>query len=300
MNSASWLPSLALTALTTLLAGCQQKVDTAPLAAAAAASGGPADDSPASLMAAAFSGWTASKPHVVQVPSGEGQQLAPVLVSPAFSTTLDSDHRLLVVVGTPDDGHGQPEQSHATAVNLGVYGFERQGGRWVKTFERASLAWVGSYGQAGDIGLHALGAGRTALSVDNEYCGQGRCSRRLRVFALAIPDTRLLVDQIIGDNATDATIGCAEWLAGKPLPDAETLEPMTPSNCYDVSGKWHFEATAGDAAWPDLVVNFTGGQAVQDAQTGQTKPRVVDDQLVLRHDGSRYKTLSGRNPAPGS
>lgn len=297
MKTAAWLPSLALTAL---LAGCQQKTDTAPVAAAASAPAGAADDSPASLMAAAFSGWTAAKPHIVQVPSGEGQRLDPVLVSPAISATLDADHRILVVVGVPDDGHGQPEQSHATAVNLGLYGFERRGGRWVKTFERASLAWVGSYGQPGDIGLHALGAGHTALSVDNEYCGQGRCSRRLQVFALAMADARLLIDQMISDNTTDATVGCAEWLAGKPLPDAETPDAMTPANCYDISGKWHFEARAGDAGWPDLVVSFTGGQAVQDAQTGRITPRVVDDQLVLRHDGGSYKTLSGRNPAQGS
>lgn len=295
-----FLRLIPLTVTAALLAGCQQKTDTTPVAAAASAPSGAADDSPASLMAAAFSGWTAAKPHVVQVPSGEGQRLDPVLVSPAISATLDADHRMLVVVGVPDDGHGQPEQSHATAVNLGLYGFERQGGRWIKTFERPSLAWVGSNGQAGDIGLHALGAGRTALSVDNEYCGQGRCSRRLQVFALAMPDARLLIDQVIGDNATDATIGCAEWLAGKPLPEAETPDPMTPANCYDISGKWRFEPRAGDAGWPDLVVSFTGGQAVQDAQTGQTTPRVVDDQLVLRHDGGSYRTLSGRNPAPGS
>jgi len=25
--------------------------------------------------------------------------------------------------------------------------------------------------------------------------------------------------------------------------------------------------------------------------------RIVDEQLVMRHDGTRYKVLSGRNPA---
>ena len=246
-------------------------------------------------MADAFSGWTAAAPYPVQVPSGEGTRQDRVLVSPALVVTLDADHRMLVVSGVPDDGHGQPEQFHATAVNIGLYGFERRAGRWVKTFERASFAWTGAYGVAGELGVHALAAGRTALSMENGYCGQGYCSQRLQVFALSPRGAKLLTEQMIGGNATDATLGCAEWLSGKPLAEADKPDPMTPANCYDVRSKWQFEKADGDA-WPDLVVTFTGTQAVEDSRTGQTAPRVVDEQLVLRHDGNGYKTLRGRNP----
>lgn len=43
-------------------------------------------------------------------------------------------------------------------------------------------------------------------------------------------------------------------------------------------------------------MTFNGSQAAQDAKTGRITPRVVDDQLVLRHDGTGYKPVSGRNP----
>ncbi|RZL35284.1 MAG: hypothetical protein EOP35_14815, partial [Rubrivivax sp.] len=114
-----------------LLSGCQRKDDAAtaapapaPAAAASTASApaGAADDSPAALMAAAFKGWTPASPHSVEVPSGEGKRADRVLVSPGVVATLDAEHRMLLVLGVPDDGHGQPEQSHATAVNLGLYG----------------------------------------------------------------------------------------------------------------------------------------------------------------------------------
>ena len=303
MKSAHCLSAIAIA--TGLLSGCQQKPDDAASAASAAAPAasaapaGAADDSPAVLMAAAFSGWTAATPYPVQVPSGEGTRQDRVLVAPALVATLDADHRMLVVSGVPDDGHGQPEQAHATAVNLGLYGFERRDGRWVKTFERASLTWTGSYGQHGDLKLQALANGHVALSVENEYCGQGLCSTGLHVFALGANQASAVAEQPISASATDATPGCAEWLGGKPLADADMPDPPTPANCYDVSGKWHFEGRpekAGDAAWPDLVVTFNGSQAAQDAKTGKITPRVVDDQLVLRYDGAGYKPVSGRNP----
>lgn len=287
---------LALPLTIGLLQACQQKpAEVAAALPAASAVTAAADDAPAALMAEAFKGWTATAPLSVQVPSGEGSRADRVLVSPALVATLDADHRLLVVSGVPDDGHGQPEQSHATMVNLGVYGFERQGGRWVKTFERPSLVWTGAYGQAGDLKIHPLGAGRTALSIENEYCGQGHCSGQLQLFSLAANEARVLFQQTTAANATDATIGCAEWLAGKPLPEAETPDPMTPANCHDVRGTWRFEKT-GEAGWPDVVLTFQGKQAVQDPKTEQVSVATVNEQLVLRHDGSGYKTFSGRNP----
>jgi len=297
-STARLLPALVASLL---LQACEPRPGVAPPAASAPAASsaqpaGAADDSPAALMAQAFSGWTSQAGHAVDVPSGEGTRKDRVLVSPTLVATLDADHRVLIVSGVPDDGHGQPEAAHATAVNLGLYGFEARAGRWFKTFERPSLAWTGSYGSPGELKVHAFGAGRAVLSVQTEDCGQGFCGQRLQLFALNPRDASELADQRLGGSATDATVGCDEWLQGKPLGAAETPDPITPGNCYDVRGEWRFEKPV-DSAWPDLVITFTGTQASQDPKGGDVTRRIVDEQLVMRHDGTRYKVLSGRNPA---
>lgn len=291
---------LLIVTATTLLPGCKPTPD-APVAAAAppaSASAGAADDSPAALMAQAFPGWAATRPHAASMPSGEGAAQEPVLVSPLKVVPLDAEHRMLLVTGVPDDGTGQPLQLHATSVNVGAYGFERREGRWVKTFERPSLVWTGFNGQVGEVKVHDLGAGRTALSLQNGTCGQDVCSEWVRFFALAPGDARALTPDLPLSRKLEDAPGCAPWLAGQPASAPDPADAFTPENCVDVSGTWRFEPAAdpATAGWPDLVVAFKGSKAVQDGSTGQAAPRAVDEKLVLRHDGRGYQVVSGRNP----
>lgn len=281
------------------LAGCQPKTDApaaiAPAPPAASAAAGAADDRPATLMAEVFPGWAATPPYAASMPTGQGNEHEPVLVSPLKVVTLADDHRMLLVAGVPDDGSGQPLQANATSVNLGAYGFERRAGRWARTFDRPSLAWTGFRGEVGDVKVQAFGAGRTLLSIQNGQCGHGVCSEWLRLFALAPGDARALTPDLRLSRRLDDASGCADWLAGRPRDAADATDPVTPENCADVGGSWRFEPAA-EPGWPELVLAFQGRQAVQAPASGQVRPRAVDAQWRLRHDGSGYRAVSGRNP----
>lgn len=275
-------------AATALLLGCQAKVD-----APAAAPVGAADDQPATLMAQIYPGWAATPPYAASVPTGQGSAQEPVLVSPLRVVPLDVDHRMLLVAGVPDDGTGQPLQLHATEVNIGAYGFERRAGRWVKTFERPSMTWTGFNGQVGQVKVHDLGDGRTVLTLQSGTCGQDVCSEWVRLFNLAPNDARALTPDLRLTRKQEDSPACTRWLAGQPVDPADKDDLPTPENCADVTGTWQFETT-GTPGWPELVLEFKGRLAVLDA--GQLAPRVVDGKWVLRHDGSAYQAVSGRNP----
>lgn len=294
----SSLRLITLTVTAALLAACQDRTaapgpGTSPATAASAPSGA-ADDQPASLMAQVFPGWTATPAFAASVPAGQGGAPESVLVSPLMAVPLDADHRALVVVGQPDEGSGQPLQFNATQVNVGVYGFERRDGRWVRTFAQPALAWTGANGQVGQAKAHQLGAGRVALTFQNGLCAQDVCSEWVRVFALAADGARALTPDLKIAHKLEDAPGCARWLAGQPPTDADRDDPVTPENCVDVAGSWHFETTGSDG-WPDLVVDFKGRKAAPDAGA-KLAPQPADGSWRLSHDGNGYKTASGRNP----
>jgi hypothetical protein len=292
---------LALCIATGLLQACQPEAGEPPAAPPAAPvpqPKGAADDTAGALMAQAFAGWTDKQPLTLSVPSEEAGKEVDVLVSPALVVTLDADHRVLVVIGPPDAGGGQVQQSHANGANVGAYGFERRNGRWFKTFERPSLTWTGFYGEAGELKTHPLGAGRLALSIDNGSCWQGYCGHWLEVFALGADDARPLFKQRTSTSSVGATEDCTEWLAGKKPAGADGPASITTTNCFDINGQWRFEQ-AGDSGWPDAVLTFTGAEAAQDKEDAPPVPRAIEEQLVLRHDGTAYKPVLGRNPTVG-
>lgn len=294
-------PVLPLVVVTLLLQACQRPgaAEPAPEPAAAPASApqGAADDSPEALMGLAFDGWTSDRSHAVKVPADEGadEKEATVLVSPQQVVTLDADHRALVVNGPLDAGDGTPQSGHAVGASVGVYGFERRSGRWFKTFERPSVTWTGFNGAAGRFKAQPLGPGRMALSIENGSCWQGYCGHWLEVFALSPDGAHPLFNQRTSTSAVGATEGCTEWLAGKKLEVAADAAPITANNCFDINGQWRFEQ-AGDSGWPDVVLTFTGAEATQSKEDAPPALRTIKEQLVLRHDGTAYKPLRGRNP----
>ena len=291
---------LPLVMVTLMLQACQRPGAAEPIRAAtpapASAPQGAANDTPAALMAQAFEGWTSGQPHVVDMPAEKGadEKTSRVLVSPTQVITLDDDHRALVVTG-PLDGGGEPVSGHAVGASVSVYGFERRGGRWFKTFERAAITWTGFYGEAGSFKVHPVGPGRVALSIENGSCWQGYCGHWVEVFALGATDARPLFNQRTSTSSTGATEGCTEWLEGKKLAGADDTASISATNCFDVNGKWRFEP-AGDSGWPDVVLTFTGAEATQEKEDTPPVLRAVEEQLVLRHDGTAYKPVRGRNP----
>ncbi|PTT89231.1 hypothetical protein DBR42_08255 [Pelomonas sp. HMWF004] len=289
---------LALCLAAGLLPACQPgagKPPAAPPSAPVQQPTGAADDTAAALMAQAFAGWTDTQALTLSVPSDEAGKEVDVLVSPALVVTLDADHRVLVVTGPPDAGGGQAQQSHANGANVGAYGFERRNGRWFKTFERPSITWTGFNGEAGQFKTQPLGPGRMALSIENGSCWQGYCGHWVEVFALGADGAHPLFNERTSTSAVGATEGCTEWLAGKKLEAAADAAPITANNCFDINGQWRF-VPAGDSGWPDVVLTFTGAEATQSKEDAPPVLRTIEEQLVLRHDGTAYKPLRGRNP----
>lgn len=287
-----------------LLPACQPGADAPkpvaapPAASAATAPAGAPNDAADSLMAEAFPGWTSKAPYPMAAPSREAAdgKAVRVLVSPALVAALDADHRMLVVSGPEVGGDGRPQDFHPAQAHVGLYGFERRGDRWFKTFERPSLTWTGFNGNAGTLKVHAVAAGRTVLSIENGSCWQGTCGEWLQLYALGINEAKALSSLMAASTSTGATFGCAEWLKGQPLAASDEAMPITADNCFDVSSQWRFETRADAPGWPDLVVTFSGSEAVGAVKPNQFVPRAIDSRLVLRHDGSGYKVFSGRNP----
>lgn len=287
-----WL-SMAVLALA--LQACQRPTPAPDTAAVPATSPqGAADDSPDALMAQVFAGWKADQPYAVDLPADASTQerTSRVLVSPMQVIALDADHRALVVTGPLDGGDG-PVKGHAGGASVSVYGFERREGRWFTTFARPTLTWTGFYGEPGELKQQPLAPGRVAMSIENGSCWQGFCGSWVYVFAVTIDGVQPMFDQRTSSSATGVVESCSEWLDGKKHDVAEAA--LTPDNCFDIHGTWRFEA-ASSAAWPDVVLTFTGTEAAQAQEGGPLTRRTVDQQMVLRHDGKAYQTLRGRNP----
>ncbi|MFG6467211.1 hypothetical protein [Roseateles sp. BYS87W] len=263
--------------------------------AAASAPAGAADDSPGALMAQVFAGWKADAPHAVDMPAepGSPEKTSRVLVSPMQVIALDADHRALVVAGPLDGGRGEPVDGHATGASVSVYGFERRDGRWFATFARPALTWTGFFGTPGELKQQALAPGRVALSIENGSCWQGFCGSWVEVFGVTAAGVQPLFNERIATSAAGAVEGCSEWLEGKKADAAEAS--LTADNCFDIQGTWRFEAATG-TGWPDAVLTFTGTEAAQEPPGAPLTRRTIDEQRVLRHDGTTYRPLHGRNP----
>lgn len=296
---------LALSLCLTWLQACQRKPGVERIAEPAsgpttttAEATGALDDSPAALMAAVLRGGRPDGTGLQSVPAPQGapEKTTLVSVSPSLVIPLDADHRMLVVSGIPTDGHGGIIQAHVTEANVGLYGFERRSGRWFRTVDRPSLTWTGFYGDAGELKSEPAGPGRAVLSILNGSCWQGQCGTWLEVYALTLLEARPLTRQLISSES-DA-FGCDEWQRGKPREPKEDDPPVDYDRCYAIEGRWRFESSTS-SGWPDLVLSFTGYDAVHDSKTGQTVPLGVNEQLVLRDDGSSYRPLNGRNPTKG-
>jgi hypothetical protein len=265
-------------------------------AAASAPARGAPDDDKVSLMQEAFPEWRSDQPYVWYVPEADpkGHETTSVAISPELVVSIDETHRVLVVRGTISDDDGRLGGGHAEPGNLGAYWFERRDDRWFVTHRRDSILWSGFMGEIGTVKPVESVDTLHAVSIENGSCWQGFCAGYLFIADFDREHAKLLVDGLrVASTSTGGTPGCTEALAGKKADPHGTLTELGPDNCFDVDGKWRFQARGG-AERPDLVVAYSGAELVKDGGGNVAKP--VSGTLVLRYANGEYKPASGVNP----
>ena len=289
------LAAFACVPLVAALSACQRPAPTgAPLSDASVP-----DDGLKTLTRVAFPEWKGAEAVVLEVPAySQPNERTVVAATPTMVVTVDATHRALVLVGTPSDDEGHENASHAEGGNLGVYGFELRGGRWVKTSTQDSVLWSGSSGALGNVKRVDLGPGHPALAVEGGWAGQGYDVGGLQLVALEPAGARVvLADVRLHSDSLGLVDGCGEWLNKNVAPSAQVLADLTPENCFDVDSAWHVEPRAG-AERGDIVIAFDGHRLAVDGQTQAKSVQAVKGTLVYRYGVSGYEKASGQNLAP--
>jgi len=277
-----------------LLCACQR-----PAPADGAGARAESGDELKALTHVAFPAWKGEGAVVLQVPSfDDPKSPATIAATPAMVVTIDATHRALVMVGTPSDEQGHESAAHAQGGNLGVYGFERRDGHWLRTTAQDSVLWGGSSGALGEVKLVDLGRGHPALSIEGGWTGQGYDIAGLDLVALEPAGARVVLHDLrLHSDSLGVVEGCDEWLNKGQAPSAKVLAELTPANCFDVTGAWRVQPAAG-AGLGDIVVTFAGHRLVVDPRTQAKSVQAVAGTLTYRDAGAGYEKASGENLAP--
>jgi hypothetical protein len=292
-----------------VLAGCQRPTQTLePVAAETVASSasvsgeqqtrdiavGATQDTMEALMREVFEGWDSKTPYETE----EGDALAA-----NFVVSIDADHRALVAASVPasvpEGVDGQSPASHGTPGRLVIYGFEKREGRWFQGSEWSTTG--GTFGNVGEVHLVQLGSAHQALAIENGGCWQGYCGRWLELVELASGGARPLLERVVmtSSSSTGATEGCEHWLVAAGDTGTAHAHPKVDSeNCFDVNGKWRV-GPVREGGWPDVVISFKGKDVATKPKTRALFVRDIEEELVLRHDGTFYQQAKGLNPTHG-
>ena len=285
------LVSLLCLPLAAALPACQRQAS--PVAPVAASDGLDA------LTHELFPTWKAGGLVVLNVPSdSDPKQLVTIAATPVLVVKVDPTHRALVMVGTPSDEQGHESASHAQGGNLGAYGFELRGGRWVRTTVQDSVLWTGQSGALGDVKSVDLGAGHMALSVESGWTGQGYDVGALDLIALEPAGARVVLSNVrLHSDSLGVASGCEQWLDGGKAPAPQALAELTADNCFDVSGTWGVQPLAGGERG-DIVITFDGHRLVTDPRSQAKSVQAVAGTLVYRYSNGSYAKVRGENLAP--
>lgn len=250
------------------------------------------DADPSELMRLAFPDWVPGTAPRIEA-SGPNGKPTWVAVTPRLVMPLDASHKALVLSGVEVDRETESlMNSHANAANLGVYVFERRNGQWIKTYEVRSAGWHGFIGQLGTLKPVTLGADRVGLAVENGSCWQGMCGQWLAVYEITPRRARKVAELMTGSKSLAFLEECPNWLDGRLLTVPESFKP---DYCFDVSGQWQLVVPPGRKQ-ADIVIHFTGRDAVIDRRTAKPAVKRINETLVLRAGARSYAVLRGRNP----
>ena len=246
-------------------------------------------------MREAFPDWGGQKAFVTEIAAEnpkDGSTIVAIL--PEFVVALDDTHRVLVTRSPLSDEGGRVGGGHPMPGAVGGYWFVARGGRWFVTRREDAMLWDGAMGEVGAIAPLDLGASHHAITVTNGDCHQGACTEWVDVIELAPDKSHLALGGLQLASRYDGFDGrCSDFLTG-----GKAALAVGPGDCVDISGKWHLEPNA-DAAWPDMVVTFTGHELARDPAASAVASKAVDETQVLRYKAGKYVPVSGRNPVHG-
>ena len=249
-------------------------------------------------MKEAFPGWGDPAGFTIAVPADGRNGVQLVLPTPLLVLAPHSEHRLLVVEGMPANEQRDPDVAHASSGNLGLYGFKRHQGRWLKTSELPSFAWLGEYGEVGQIHQLDLGAGRPVIASKSRYCAQGFCQTWFEVFLLGEGTARSILKEQTSQNIDDyARDPCTELVeaAAQGASTPEKYAGLAFYFCSATDSDMTVQARDGDG-WPDIEFRFNGQDFDTDKGSLAVKRTSTDSVFLLRYNGERYAPLSGKNP----
>jgi len=262
---------------------------------------------PAQLMALAFPGWVAGKPHVQNLTLRRGAArpnwgagTVRVLAEPKLVLRTGAGRVTLVAGMLPAGAGGKPDVSQLTPMALAAYQFERRGGNWVVAARQGIFAWRGFAGAA-RLRAVTLSSQRQGVAVEYGSCWQGYCGTWLALYELNQGSVRRepAVEMALSGVNLDSAADCARRLQapGRPrIQDgaARGDDPSEAHDCYTIDSSWSIDAARAQPG--DLVIRYRG--MISRASAQAAAPAAIDQRQVLRYDSGKYRAVSGFNPVP--
>lgn len=254
--------------------------------------------SPGALMRAVFAAWTPSNsgPFAVRWTTLEGGRgSGSYHLQPHSVVRLSEAAAVLVVTGT---GNG----SHSGTGIVGAYWFTRERGGWRKTHAHPGFMHPGTFGEPGDVQVHAFGAGSYLVSAEYTGCWQGDCFTFLQLRRIDATGVRSVLPEndfvLLGRDNMGAgrfNLTCASVFAAIAADQwpGRLAEERPRKRCYDVIGRWRLDASA---RIPRLEIRFTGRSV--DLRSNRPSIVSVRETLVYAQHADRLVVARGRNPLP--
>ncbi|NHZ33118.1 hypothetical protein [Massilia rubra] len=172
---------------------------------------------------------------------------------------------------------------------LNVFILRQEDGKWSVLKRHENIAKLGSFGSFGEVQWVTLGAGKPGMAVLTDGAWDGYFMHWLALFDPADEVMHKLGGMRVASGGQD---DCAH-------------EPVHP--CWIVRGKWRFAPPTRQAAYDDLVFEFSGMHVRQRKPRNPALRKGVPDPIITplkasaryAFDGKRYQLVEGKNPVPG-
>ena len=231
------------------------------------------------------------------IPTGKEGPDQYVLVLPGLVLVPDAGHRLLVTLGVSVNEVGTPQDPEASGGQLGLYEFTLREGRWHLTGQVPSFAQGGAWGKDGGLQPLVLGGGRVGIALTYIECHTGTCHSALEVLTLSAKGAKQVLSEPLHEDSDGWSGPCDAMVKRTTEAHAQGRTDFSASelHCYATDGQMSLQSRGSDE-WPDIKLTFTGESVQIDHKTFEARHTSNAGELVLRYDGERYKSLSGRNP----
>ncbi len=220
-------------------------------------------------------------------------KLARFIITPVAANVLDNGETVLIANAETADEAGGSTAAHASSGLLNVYFLRQENGHWVTLRRHENIASLGSSGNIGQVSWVKLSASKPGFAVLHGGTWQGYSITTLSLFELGASGVHDLTGDSIAVHS-DNEGGCG---------------PQT-DKCWNINGKWQFVPGKPGAPFDDLVIEFTGEEAIA-LRDGEEKELDGEEEEVARQttqvrasalyafDGKEYRLVKGSNIVPG-